>query len=185
LDDESFTTNSIPKWIRDTNTGYAAILKYGAVKYLSDSFPSQTDPGPIERGDNFFAGGYNSAFTATKIRQQIKLATDWLEATDAENVRFELEGWFGGYLSDNDTAYLTLEFQDVSGNRLGSASTTGVFASDRKNKTGLVRRAAKGDFPQGTRSILVVLNMFNYGFASNYYNDGYADNLSFKLKEKK
>jgi hypothetical protein len=184
LDDDSFTTNSIPKWIRDTNTGYTAILKYGAVKYPSGAFPSQNDPGPSDRGDNLFAGGYSGTYTATTVRQQIKLAADWLEATDADNVQFELEGWFGGYLNEYDTAYSTVEFQDANGNALGSVSTTEVFPTDRKNKTGLVRRTAKGDFPQGTRSIQVELHMFNYGPLYSY-NDGYADNLSFKLKEKK
>ena len=183
--DNGFPASSIPKWIRDTATGYPAIIKYGAVDQNGYAFVSQTDPGPTDRGDNFFAGGYsNTSYNDIKIRQQIKLAADWLEATDTENVQFELEGWFGGYLSEYDTAFATVEFQDVNGNKLGSASTSEVFPSDRNNKTGLVRRATKGDFPQGTRSIQAELHMFNYGSLPSY-NDGYADNLSFKLKEKK
>jgi hypothetical protein len=184
--DDGYFTSSIPKWIRDTTTGYAAIVKYGAISAYREAFPSQTDPGPADRGDNFFAGGYFSSYIPTTIRQQVKLSTDWLEATDADNVQFELEGWFGGRLNEYDAAYVSVEFQDANGNKLGLANTSEVFPSDRNNKTGLVRRAAKGDFPQGTRSVQVELHMFNYyGYLSNYYNDGYADNLSLKLKEKK
>src|SRR5207249_4211131 len=53
-----------------------------------------------------------------------------------------------------------------------------VTASQRNGRSTLLPRAAKGNVPRGTRSIVVTITATR---ESGVYNDGYADNISLML----
>jgi hypothetical protein len=99
-------------------------------------FRAVSDPGPADRGNNFFAGGPSSAVSSgtelvdvSNISAQINA---WL-------VSFTLSGFLGGFSTQDDNAELTAEF--LSGaSSVGSASTGPVTESDRSRATGLLFR---------------------------------------------
>jgi hypothetical protein len=160
---------NIPGW---TPTGNFTVVQYGA-----PSFPSATSPGPLARGQNFFAGGPdNSSSSASQV---IDLSPG-ASSIDAGGVTCSLSGYLGGYASQEDNAVLTATFQDVHGSRLGTASIGPVTAADRGDTTGLLARSTSSTVPVGTRRVDLVLQMTR---TDGSYNDGYADDLSLVLNQ--
>lgn len=158
----------VPGWV--TTSNFTAV-KYGA----SGGFPFAADPGPANRGQNFFAGGDSNPFSSA--RQTIDLAS--LSASiNSGKTQFDLSGWLGGYAGQNDRATLTVTFRDSSQNVISSTSLASVSAADRVNGTGLVLRDTQGYIPVGALSADIVLDMTR---DAGSYNDGYADNLSFSV----
>ena len=161
----------MPYW-----TGSAAIVPYG----IAGGFPATTDPGPVNRGINFFAGGYTSY---AQVSQLISVTTLG-PAIDAGHIKYDLSGYFGGYANQDDHANLSALFYNTAngtGAPIGFSPTIGdVMAADRGNQTGLLFSSASGVLPSGTRSIRVFLSMINAGSVGTY-DDGYADNLSLVL----
>ncbi len=135
-------------------------------------FPDIADPGPVERGDNFFLGGALTA-TMTQIVDVAALAED----IDAGEADFVLSGWFGGTAAQEDSAWLSARFLDEDGSELGSAETGGVTAAERGSATGLLERWTAGVLPVDTRRVLFQLT----SVAVQGQADGFADNLSFVL----
>lgn len=156
-----------------TKTGDFTVTKYGAV-VASGAFPSLADPGPVNRGLNFFSGG----FTDPSIGHQKIDITSVASSIDLGSTRYELSGFLGGFSSQGDHAVLTANFLDDQNAPLGFAAIGSVTNIDRNNITGLLERSTDGIVPIGTRSIQIALALNrNVG----PYNDGYADNLSLKL----
>lgn len=160
----------IPGW---TVTGRYDVVVYGA----RGDVPGVDDPGPTDRGKNFFTGGFNDAVsTAT---QQIDVSSQ-AAAIDA-GATYTLSGWVGGYATQSDGAVVAIQLTGTNGRGLGQAQIGPVTPSDRGSRTSLLQRSVRGDVPRGTRTIVVTVTMTRRDGA---YNDGYADNLSLVLAPK-
>lgn len=154
-----------------TTVGNFTVTKYGA----SSGFPLVTDPGPFDRGLNFFSGGPSNA--ASSAQQLINVASI-ASSIDLGSTRYQLSGFLGGFSSQGDHAVLTASFLDDQNAPLGFAAIGPVTNIDRNNATGLLERNTDGFVPVGTRSIEIALALTR---AAGSFNDGYADNLSLKL----
>src|SRR5271157_4367271 len=159
---------TIPSWSTD---GQIAVTSYaGGAGDLSP-----TTPGPANRGNNYFAGGPNNV--SSKMTQTVDLSP-YTAAIDAGTQPYTLDGWLGGFSSQNDNAVVTVTFQNASGGSLGTANIGPVLAADRGGVSELVERTSSGNVPAGTRKMLVTVTFTRTDGA---YNDGALDNLSFVL----
>jgi len=156
-----------PGW---TVTGEATALQYGVSGY-----PATTDPGPTNRGLNLFVGGASDALST--LAQTISLAS-YATRIDAGQVTFALQGYLGGFESQDDNAALTVSFRNASGTELATATIGPVTSADRSATTGLLFRSTSGSLPVGVRSAVVTLTLTRLEGTAN---DGYADNLSLVL----
>lgn len=161
----------VPGWT--TTSGNFTAVQYGA----SGGFPAVTDPGPVNRGSNFFAGGPNVA--SSSAFQFISLAPN-ASVIDAGQATFTLSGYFGGFSTQGDFSFLTATFLDASSNSLGSTQIGLVSSADRNGVSGLLLRSADGFVPAGARTVNLGLGMTR---TSGSYNDGYADNLFLVLHQ--
>lgn len=159
-----------------TLTGWTRTGNLTAVKYDTTDFITSTDPGPIDRGANFFAGGPSSS--SSSATQTISVSDETVRI-DGGLLKYNLSGYFGGYLSQQDYAILRAQFRDGSDAVLGTASVGGDNASSRGGATGLLLDEKAGAVPVGTRSVVLTLEMTRAGGS---YNDGYADNLVFSFQ---
>ena len=167
-----FSSNSTQQYAagwNDPGPGGFTQLTYLA----GGGFPTPTDPGPANRGENFFSGGTNAVSTMT---QRIDVSN--LAATiGGGNVNFVLSAWLGGYAAQNDTATVTARFLDSANTQIGLAQLAAVTATDRGNVTQLLYRQQIGDLPLLTRFIDITLT----ATLATGENDGYADNISLIL----
>lgn len=159
---DGYAVVSVTAW---TTVGTATLASYNA----PGGFPTSTDPGPPDRGSNFFAGGNDN--TTSALLQSI-------DVTGAGGSPFAMEGWFGGFDEHRDNAALTAEFIDAGNTSLGSATIGAVLLSDRPFGTGFLLSATVGMLPLETSRIDFSIDFVRFDGA---YNDGYADNLSFEL----
>lgn len=162
------TLFSIPGF---TSSGNFTVTQYAA----GGGFPTITDPGPIDRGLNFFSGGAGNASSAATQLIDISSASTLI---DSGNITFELAAYLGGFSSQRDNATLSVSFLDVTNGMLGNTSIGPVTNSDRNNLTALMLNSTTGFIPTGTRFLDVSLTMTRL---DGSYNDGYADNLSLVL----
>ena len=153
------------------STGQFTVVQYGA----GGGFPQPTDPGPTDRGLNFFAGGPSAAVSTGS---QVILVGEASVAIDGGNVNYDLSAWLGGFSTQDDNAVLTLAFLDTDSAQLGSTSLGPVTEPERGGNTGLLFLDQMGLVPAGTRSIDVTLTLTR---EEGSYDDGYADNLSLVL----
>lgn len=162
----NYTTNRGIAWWFDVASTTLGI--YGS----NTNFPPTSSPGPVNRGSNFFLGGT----THGAISQRIDLseaATD----IDTASVDYNLSGWFGGKLGEEDWAALTARFLNATGSVLGTNMIGRVTAAERGGATGLWLRSTNGILPIGTRFVdFTLTNRMVTGM-----NDASADNLSFTL----
>jgi hypothetical protein len=158
------TPVSTPGW---TSVGEATAIQYGV-----SGWPAPTDPGPADRGLNFFSGGQADA--TSSLTQTIDVS-QYASSIDASHVTYVVSGWLGGWSSQDDNATLTVTFQNASGAALGTGSIGPVMSSDRSGVTGFVQQSSSGAVPSGTRTVLVALSMAR---TEGVANDGYADDLS-------
>ncbi|HXJ21959.1 MAG TPA: phosphoesterase [Polyangia bacterium] len=159
-----------------TTPGWTVDGEATAVQYGASSYPAATDPGPADRGNNFFAGGAHDELST--LSQTIDVST-YATAIDAGGVQAALSGYFGGWQTQNDIAVMTATFQDGSATAIGQAVTIGgVNANDRDNMTEFLLRTATQAVPAGTRSISIVVTMTR---TDGTADDGYADDLSLIL----
>jgi hypothetical protein len=153
-------------------TGWTTTDRFVIVPYSSSDWPTVSDPGPTDRGNNLFVGGRPSAVSSATQTVDI---SSWAANVDGIGVAYTLSAWLGGWLNQNDNAVLQAHFLGTSG--LISEATLGpVTAADRGNVTSLVFHQTTGTIPAGTRSIDFILTMTREAGSDN---DGYADNLSF------
>lgn len=154
------------------------VVQYGA----AGGFPLTTDPGPQDRGKNFFAGGPykdNNGNNTTTMTQNIDVSAFGI-ALDTGKVPFTLSGYLGGYTGQDDNATLTIEFLGGLNKVLGQAHIGPVLGAERQSATALLQKSTTGVLPAGTRTIKVTLLMTkpDASDGDSSYNDGYADNLS-------
>jgi hypothetical protein len=159
------TTISAPGWM---STGEATAIVYGS----PNGYPAATDPGPPDRGINFFSGGQNDE--TSSLSQAVDVGK-YGASIDGGGIEYKLDGWLGGYIDQNDNATLIVTFQDAKGASLGTASVGPVTAADRNSLTGLLLRSTTGMVPKGTRTVQVLVSMVR---TDGTYNDAYADDLS-------
>jgi hypothetical protein len=166
----------VPGWTRH---GSVDVIQYAAT---SGNYVAVTDPGPTDRGKNFFYGGADGLDnfgdnTTTSLTQTIDISVaSVLIATG--NVQYTLSGWLGGYSSQDDNAKLTVQFVGATGQALGTASVGPVLAADRNNNDGLILRTTTGKIPVGTTKINVTVLFTKLAGGDN---DGSADDLSLLL----
>lgn len=154
----------------ENETGAFTVVRYGA----PSGFPTNTSPGPANRGTFFFDGGTS----ATSSGSQVIDLSGCSSQIDTGNQQFNLSGFLGGFQSQADSARVVLTFKDGANGLLGTASLGPVTAADRANVTGLIQRGSVGIVPAGTRTVEVLLQMTR---VEGTNNDGYADNLSFMM----
>lgn len=155
-------------------TGWTVNSTPEVVAYGTGGFPTATSPGPSNRGNNFFAGGNDAA---SDFFQTINIS-NLASSIDAGKVKYALDGWLGGYDSQDDSAEVFINFQSSSKGFVDQASIGPVLAADRQDVTGLFERKTSGTVPAGARYVQVQIHMTR---SSGSYNDGYADNLSLTL----
>lgn len=163
----------VVNWENETR-GFT-VIEYAADE--SSGFPGPNAPGPplAERGNYLFFGGNSSA--TSRGFQTIDLS-DCVMEIDAGDLRFDLNGYFGGYLSQNDRAVLNVTFRDVADNVLRTISIGDITDLERENVTGMLFQGRTGLVPVGTRTLLAELVLVR---SSGTVNNGYADNLQFVL----
>ena len=169
--DGSAPVTSIPGWT--IAGGEFDVIQYQA---NNGNYPATSDPGPADRGKNFFAGGPNDDVSTGT--QTIDVSKDTLKIATG-SVGFVLSGWLGGFADQDDNAMLSIQFEDAAGTVQGKAQVGPVLAADRSNATGFVFRTTNGKVPKGTSKIVVTLTMTRTAGSAN---DGYADNLSLTLQ---
>lgn len=157
---------SVSGWEDPAGSNSVTVLEYGA----PGGFPTNGDPGPGDRGDNFFSATQSSS-SATLT--QLLDVSDIAGSIDADDVDFDLSAYLGGYNSQEDNSVFTSRFLNEFGSEISQVSIGPVTAADRSGQTGLLFRQALGDVPVGTRAIEFVLRSTD--------NDGYADNLAFSI----
>lgn len=156
--------------------GFTSSGAFTVTQYATGSgFPSITDPGPADRGLNFFSGGASNTSSGATQLIDISSASTLI---DPGNTTFELAAYLGGFSSQRDNVILNVSFLGVTNGVLGNASIGPVTNSDRSNLTALLLRSTTGTIPTGTRFIDVSLAMTRM---DGSFNDGYADNLSLVL----
>lgn len=155
--------NNILAWDAPPQELSGTVIPYGAAGFIAAS-----DPGPSNRGKNFFGGGRN---LTSALIQTIDLS-DLASEIDAGRIKYNFAGWFGGFGTEGDVASPTLFFNPSTLNVLAPAPV------DREGVTKLSLVTMAGNVPPKTRSVTVRI-----GFARVIGNnsDGYADNLSFEL----
>jgi hypothetical protein len=153
-------------WTTDPNTNSGMIaLSYS----YGGGYPLATDPGPANRGNNFFAGGSSSASSTMTQTLDVSNAA-------AAIVSFNLSAYLGGYYTQDDNSVFSVLFLNSGDSQIGSAVIGPVTESDRGGVTALLLRDTAGIVPVGTRELEFELVATRYQGANN---DGYADNLSF------
>lgn len=152
---------TIPGW---TPTSSFSVLKYGATGFsftnplgnvVNVTVPGTDVPGPSDaygnpsgvRGANLFFGG---ADRASSSASQLIDISDLASTIDAGEGTFNLNGWLGGYSTDEDSASLNITFLDRANQSLGIASITSPTAAQRNNTTGLFLQSVDGSVPVGT-----------------------------------
>jgi len=155
--------------------GFTTTGNFTVVPYDTGGFPASTDPGPADKGKNFFAGGPNNA--SSTASQVISLLPE-AGVISAGNAGFTLSAFLGGFDGQDDNAVLSLNFLGAGGATLGTATLGPVLSSDRGGATGFLFRTTSGFVPAGAQSANVTLQMTRL---QGSYNDGYADDLSLVL----
>jgi uncharacterized protein (TIGR03437 family) len=158
----------VPGWSR---TGLFSIDSYTA----SDADLDDSAPGPDDRGSFYFFGGPGNALSSAFQDIDVSSAAALI---DAGNVTYALSTWIGGYDGQNDNCVLGLQFQDWSGNVLGSTTLGPVSEADRNGVTELLPFSQGAGVPVGTRVINISMTMTRTDGSDN---DGLADSLSLVL----
>jgi len=158
----------VPGWF---DPGYFTVVQYDS----PDGYPTSSDPGPADRGENFFAGGWIGEDTYASWTVDL---SPLASAIDAGAV-WTLNGWLGGYAAQEDTASVTASFFDASDSELATTTIGPVSAADRGDVTGMVEQTSFGTLPSGVRKVIVTVD----ATWATGFNDGYADNLSLIISQ--
>ncbi len=170
--DGSTLVTSVPEW----TTANLNVIDYvvGGGPGGSNSWPNPATPGPVNRGRAFFSGWMDPVNTGVQVLDVSRGAA----MIDGGTVAYELSGWLGGFLTQDDNATVNVSFEDSAGTPLATATIGPVLALHRGNITGMVFQNTNGFVPTSTRQVTVTLTMTRL---TGVYNDGYADNLALVL----
>jgi RHS repeat-associated protein len=162
------TAASVPGW---TRTGTFTTIVYGNCC----GYPLLTDPGPINRGSNFFGGGDGSPVSTASQNIDVGAAAGLI---DSGLVKYNFSAYLGGVAGQGDYAVITAAYQDSKGNTISTATLGPETEQERGGITGLYLCSTEGSLPPGTRKVTVTMTMTRF---AGIDNDGYADNLSLVL----
>jgi subtilase family serine protease len=165
---DGFENLDVSAW--ENETGEFTLARYNA----PSGFPTSTDPGPANRGTFMFVAGFAEISSGSQV---IDLS-DCSSQIDGGALQFDLGGFLGGFVAQNDSPSVFLTFKNGAQATLGTATIGPVTGVERNNVTGLIERKSVGAVPVGTRSVEVVLQTTR---RQGVYNDGYADNISLVL----
>ncbi len=154
---------AVPGW---TDTDYATVMVYGA----PSGFPTILDPGPDDRGNNFFCGGGTTE--DTELTQTIDLSAIAKEI--AVGTTYTFSAFVGGYSTQDDRSQVTLTFSDSNQSALYSATVGPLTADDRGGVTGLWEQSTTGNVPSSAAYATLTITAIR----ASGENDGYADNVS-------
>jgi len=157
---------AVPGW---DDEGYATVMVYDA----PDGFPASTDPGPEDRGSNYFCGGGTS--DDTQLSQTIDLSA--LSEEIAAGATYELSAYVGGYSSQNDASAVSVTFLNSSQSALHTQTIGPLLAADRDNMTGMFPLSETGTVPTTAAFATITIDAYQ----SSGLNDGYTDNVSLIL----
>ena len=167
----------VPSW---TTNGYLTVVPYGSTGQPA-GFPATSDPGPNDRGNQFFSGGVGPVGYAS---QEIDLSANAAEIAQGK-VMADLSAWLGGTGAIPDNAYVQVDFYN-GGAKVGGGALTAVSAASRANKSGLIYRAWSLPVPADTTRLIVSIVITRVTQPSqsdpNPYNYGCADNISLVLR---
>jgi hypothetical protein len=163
------TVVPVPGWM---TSGNFTVVGYGT----PGEFPTATDPGPPNRGSNFFAGGPNNA--SSTASQMYEASPQDASEIDVGHVFYTMEGYLGGFANEQDHAMVAVIYKNAQGEILSSATIGPVTAADRNNRTGLLVDHVNGSVPVGTRRVELILTMTRI---DGSYNNAFADGLSIVL----
>lgn len=158
------TLITIPGW---TSTTQHTVIAYGN----PNGFPSTTDPGPPQRGKNFFTGGNTTPSSAS---QSVDLSACGA-AIDAGSLKFDFSAYIGGLNTQGDNAMVVADFRNANSS-LGNVTLGPVTLAERKNVTELLlKQGSLATVPSGARTLVVTMTSTR---TDGTGNDGYVDNLS-------
>ncbi len=163
------------------NEGWTQILPYGQDCGGICDYPDPYDPGPAQRGKNFFYEGTTSNHTNSTnmwLKNKISLAPIQT-AINTGKIRYILSGYFGGDGTNTVTSQLHMFFETSTGASKGEAIVGNVTPAQRNYQTGLLYREVRGYIPAGTQFINLDLQTGNINMSPT--RTGYADNLSLIL----
>lgn len=168
-DGYTFGPTLIPDWTR-FNDATVTDFELGA----PNLWPSPTDPGPPNRGRNYFSGGNGPS---SAIQQTLDVSAG-AAVIDTGQVQYDFAAWLGGYASQDDNALGQVLFRDAASTLISQDIIGPVMAVDRGFITSFLLRQTTGTVPVGTREILV-----NIAFTrtAGTYCDGYCDNVTLIL----
>ncbi len=154
------------------------LARYGSQLY----FPSAAESARIGGGSDFFIGGPNSSTGLSYQDVDLSAAApdiDSVPISGPGGVQYTLGGCLGGKGADTDQTFLQITWLKGDGSSNGfSPAVVGPTAAERNNQTKLLPRSVTGTIPTDTRAARVNLQMSRN---NGIYNDGTADNLSFRL----
>ncbi|HPS55901.1 MAG TPA: hypothetical protein PLP05_09900, partial [Sedimentisphaerales bacterium] len=153
-------------------------LDYGTILNGNNLTPPKADFASETFGNSVFFGGLVSAEEKNpRMTQSIDISDRAVEI-DKGMLKFEVSGYFGGYLNQNDSAKLYAFFYDQN-NELQSTPKIGSgTALTRGNITTMLKESISDIVLPGTRTITF---MFQWTLASGEFQNGIADNLSFVI----
>ncbi|QBD74984.1 hypothetical protein EPA93_02835 [Ktedonosporobacter rubrisoli] len=115
---------SIPGW---TTTGTFTPVKYDAISGTLQS----SDPGPENRGENFFAGGIADNPNAVASAIQTIDLTEVTPLVDKGHVTYTLLAYLGGFGNFSNAADVQALFLDTNGQEIATAQVGPVLNQDR------------------------------------------------------
>jgi len=170
----------VPSW---TTNGYFTVVPYGGT--AEPGYPTSTDPGPPDRGNQFFSGGHGAVSTA--LSQPIDLTPNAAEISTG-NVVADLSAYLGGSANNFSTAFVYVAF--YNGNTSLCDSSCGqvgpVTAADRGYQTRLDYRVKSIPVPATATRLEVGIIIERPADPNNPdpnpYNYGFADSVSLILR---
>jgi hypothetical protein len=179
--DANGAVDTIPGWSApaDINIQGAGGLPMSTVIYYNgfQGVPTADSPGPDDRGEQLFAGGFTEA---SGIAQGIVIDDSWKTAVSEGRAQVNFGAYLGGTGEEGDYATAIVTFVNANLQELGRVELEPVTSLERDGITGLLPVTAAANVPPGTYGFAVYLSFVKQDLS---YNDGYADNLELILTE--
>jgi len=167
------TSTDLPGWVR------SAFMTADSYQDPDGDLYQYTG-GPADAGGNYFYGGLDVVDGTKPIGTAFQDIDVSSAATliDTGNATYGLAGWLGGYDGQDDNCVLTAQFQDWTGNVLGTGTIGPLLSADRGGVSELLNVSTSGNVPVGTRVIHLLMTITR---TDGINNDGLADSLSLVL----